>query len=160
MLAGSAVGRPGGWRALAVFAVIGMIPDVDFLLPIQHRGPSHGIGSAVLAGALALVVLSLRAGALPRVRLAAAVTLAYASHILLDWLGHDSWEPQGLMALWPLSSAYLVSGLDVFSGISRRYWLPEFWTLNSRAVLREVAILGPLAVVALWARVRTTEKRS
>ena len=36
------------------------VPDVDFLLPIPHRGPTHSLSSAVVVGAAAWVVLSRR----------------------------------------------------------------------------------------------------
>ena len=81
------------------------------------------------------------------------MTMAYASHTLLDWLGTDSSPPIGIMALWPFSRAYYESHLHVFMAISRRYWLPEFWTLNVLALGRELAILLPLAlVVFLYAK--------
>lgn len=160
-LAGIAVGaliaRRPGWRLLAVTAVVAALPDVDFLLPLRHRGPSHSVGAAAMAFAAALVVLSTGSHATRRWRTAAAVGLAYASHTLTDWLGADSSTPRGLMALWPLSPSFYISGLDVFHSVDRRYWVPGFWTRNAVAVLREVAILGPLVILSLWiSRTRRT----
>ena len=136
---------------MAACAVAGAMPDIDFLLPLRHRGPSHGLGTAVLAFAASLLVLQLRAGLNDRLRIAAAVGLAYASHTLLDWLGADSSAPRGLMALWPVSSAYYISGVDIFNSVDRRYWLPGFWVRNTMALLRELAILGPVAALAVLA---------
>lgn len=155
VVGGGLVAPKASWRLLALCAVAGALPDVDFLLPLQHRGPSHSIGAAVLVFGAALTVLSLRRpeGSL---RLAAAVALAYASHTLLDWLGQDTWHPRGLMALWPFSSAYYISDLDVFNAVNRRYWMPGFWRTNGIAVLRELAILTPLVVLVLWRRRRRT----
>jgi hypothetical protein len=84
--------------------------------------------------------------------LALAITAAYATHTLLDWLGTDSWPPIGIMALWPASPGYYESPFHVFMAISRRYWLPDFWMLNARAIARELAILSPVLVVAVWLR--------
>lgn len=148
--AGALVARRPGWRALALFALAGALPDIDFLLPIQHRGPSHSIGAAVMAGGATLMILGFVRRPLDRVRLAAAIALAYASHTLLDWLGADSSTPRGLMALWPLSSAYYVSDWDVFAAVSRRYWLPGFVEGTVKAVLRELVILVPAAALAWW----------
>ena len=67
--------------------------------------------------------------------------------------------PIGIMALWPFSHAYFVSGLDIFADVSRRYWLPEeFLYRNAVSIAREVALLGPIAAVA-WA-VRRRVRRS
>ena len=83
---------------------------------------------------------------------ALAVAAAYASHTLLDWLGSDTSPPIGIMALWPFSRDYYESRLHVFMAISRRYWLPEFWTYNLRALARELAILLPLVAAVVLLR--------
>lgn len=146
---------------MTALAIAGALPDADFLLPVPHRGPSHSLGAAVMVFGAALTLFSLR-GRQPAssLRLAAALALAYASHVLLDWLGADSSHPRGLMALWPLSSAYYVSGLDVFHAVSRRYWLAGFVWSNTRAVLREIAILGPSAILVWWGTGRTAARHS
>ena len=61
------------------------------------------------------------------------------------------------MALWPISTAYFYSGVDLFAGVSRRYWKPEeFIVSNAISVAREIVILGPVAAVAFWLRRRRT----
>lgn len=102
---------------------------------------THSLGAALAAG---LAVLAWTRG--HDVRLATAVTLAWASHVLFDWLGSDTTPPLGVMALWPLSSAYYFSNAFIFEAISRRYWLDGFWRHNILAVVSEAAMLGPL----LW----------
>ena len=72
---------------------------------------------------------------------------AVASHILLDWLGSDTTPPIGVMALWPFTRAFYQSPFFVFMAITRRWWLPQFYTWNLLAALREVAILVPIAIV-------------
>lgn len=151
MAIGALIARRSGWRVAALCAVAGAAPDIDFLLPLQHRGASHSLGAAALAFATSLAVLSVRPAGLHRLRIATAVALAYASHTLLDWLGADSSSPLGVMALWPISGAFYVSGLDVFNAVDRRYWLPGFWTRNALALMRELLILGPLAALSVSA---------
>jgi hypothetical protein len=131
-------------REALVFAIAGMAADVD-LLAGTHRGPTHGWGSAVLVGAGAFLLTR-------RALFAAATAAAYASHTLLDWLGTDSTSPMGVMALWPLTREYYESGAHLFQAISRRYWLPGFWTSNVKAIAREVIVLGPLAIVVGYLR--------
>jgi hypothetical protein len=90
------------------------------------------------------------------------MTAAYGSHLFLDWLGKDTSRPGGLTVLWPFSSSYFISGLDLFEEVSRRYWLPrEFILGNLGAVSWEVMVLLPLLIAAWthWSR-RTLGRRS
>jgi inner membrane protein len=144
--------RPG-WRLLAVCAVVATLPDADFFLPMQHRGPSHSVGAAAAAGVIAFLGLRL-AGMHDPSRLAVVMAAAYGTHVLFDWLGADSSAPRGLMALWPFSSDFYISNLNVFHSVDRRYWLDGFWKRNTIAGLRELVILVPLVVAAWFARTR------
>jgi hypothetical protein len=53
-----------------------------------------------------------------------------------------------------VSRGYYESHLHLFMAISRRYWLPEFWTYNLRALGRELLILLPLLTLVLVLRRR------
>ena len=142
----------GLWREALVFGALGMIPDLDLIGPF-HRGPSHSLAAAVAVGAVGWLVVRVPA------TLALAAMAAYASHILLDWLGQDTSAPSGIMALWPASQAYFESGLNVFLAISRRYhqgW--PFVRANFVAVIRELAILGSLLAIIAATRRRRSRK--
>jgi len=141
-------------RLLATCLLFAMVPDVDLLFTV-HRGPTHSVGAALIAAVLAGgVAFWLR---LPFVPIAVACGLAYGSHVLLDWLGEDTSTPSGLMGLWPWRSTYYRSGLDIFEGISRRYWLPEqFLAQNLKAVGLELAVVLPVAALAYWLRRRVS----
>lgn len=142
LAAGVLISRRPGWSWLALFALLGVLADIDFLLPLQHRGPTHGVGA---------VLLVLLAGlAFRHTRLALAVALAYGTHLLFDWLGADSSTPRGIMAFWPLSTAFYVSDVNVFDSVDRRYWTDGFWTRNALAVLRELVLLGPVAAFSTY----------
>ncbi len=151
-LAGTAIAalvtRDRSWRLAVVCAAAAALADIDFLLPVRHRGPTHSIAASIVAFAVASGVLGLRDGYVRRIRVAVAVGLAVLSHVLLDWLGQDSSTPRGVMAFWPFSSAYHISDLSVFNAVDRRYWLDGFWQRNTIAVMREVAILLPIAWLA------------
>jgi membrane-bound metal-dependent hydrolase YbcI (DUF457 family) len=133
--------KPEPWRSGAWFALLGMLPDIDLLFG-AHSGPTHGLGAAVIVGLAAFALT--RSG-----RIGLAASAAYASHILLDWLGSDSSVPIGIMALWPVRRTYYESDVHLFQAISRRYWMPGFWTHNLRAVMWELLILVPPAALAL-----------
>jgi inner membrane protein len=139
-------------RTLAVCAFAGAIADVDLFLPVPHRGPLHSLAAAVVVGIVALVIVRLSRSPHHPSRLALGVGAAYASHVLLDWMGADSSTPRGLMALWPLTSDYFISDVTVFRAISRRYWLANFWWGNTLAVLQELAVLGPAVALIAWRR--------
>jgi len=135
----SAVGalrRYGPW-----FALLGMVPDVDLLFAV-HRGPTHSIGAALIAGVVALAFTG-------RWPLAAAAGCAYASHVLLDWFGADTSIPVGVMAFWPLTHEHYQSSVEVFDSVWRRNETPDFWSHNIKALARELIVLFPLAWLAL-----------
>ena len=75
--------------------------------------------------------------------------------MLFDWLGSDDFPPLGVMAFWPFTSDFFFADAYVFDAISRRYWRPGFVEHNLLAVLREIAILLPLAAFAWFARNRS-----
>ena len=133
-----AISRPP-WREVALFAGLAVAPDLDLLVG-AHSTYSHSVGAVIAVGLTALAVTR---GKRPLLALACAA--AWGSHLLLDWLGSDTTPPLGIMALWPFTREFYQSPVGVFSAISRRYWLPDFYTYNTIAVLRELVILGPLA---------------
>jgi membrane-bound metal-dependent hydrolase YbcI (DUF457 family) len=133
---------------------LAVAPDLD-LLGASHRTVTHSVTAAVLAGLVAACAMGVLRR--PALRAGILVGLIWASHGLLDWLGRDSSPPFGIMWLWPFSQAWFISHLDLFSEVSRRYWLPQsFWLHNVAAVAREAVLLGPLASVAWWWAHRTT----
>ena len=147
---------PHGWRQITStrtlgFAVLGMAADLDLLLGV-HRGPTHSLTAALILGLIAWLMVR---GNRHSGRLAMAAGAAYASHVLLDWLGADSSPPLGLQVLWPWSAAYLHAQWPIFLAVSRRLRHPElFWVPNALALARELAILVPLVLVVGWWRGR------
>ena len=146
----------------AAFASLGVVPDFDVLVEGTHRLYTHSVAAVGFVAVLAVV--SLRAAG-PRgltsrehTLLALAAAAAYASHILLDWLGDDRSVPIGIRALWPFTDAYFQSDFRWFPPVERRYWLPGFWTANLRAIGWELLVLSPVALLALAARVRAPRR--
>ena len=149
--------------AAVIFAGLGAVPDVDILVEGTHRLYTHSIAAVGVVALLAAVSLkSASSGTTaPRtpVLLVLAATAAYASHLLLDWLGDDRSVPIGIRALWPFTDAYFQSDARWFPPVERRYWLPGFWTANLRAIGWEILVLSPLVAIALWVR-RTARRRA
>lgn len=133
-------------------AAAGVFPDVDFLWG-RHNMETHSLGAAVVAG---VVAWSWGRG---HGRLALTVGLAWASHVLFDWLGSDDTAPLGVMALWPFTSTFYFAQAYLFEAISRRYWLDGFLAHNLWAVTTEVLMLAPVLALAAWWRTRTAGAR-
>jgi membrane-bound metal-dependent hydrolase YbcI (DUF457 family) len=128
-------------------AALAMAPDLD-LLTDSHRTYTHSIGAVAIVGLVCWLICRFRSrGSAP----AAALTAAYASHLLLDLLSKDTRAPSGITALWPLTTKYYQSPWTVFAETSRRYWRPEEFVLgNLRTLSWELAVLLPL-LIAAWA---------
>jgi len=127
----------------AILAAVSIAPDLD-LLAFSHRGESHSVGAAVIAGLLALAITR-------KPRWAVAVSLAWGSHILLDWLSNDTRPPIGVMALWPFTRDYYKAGIEIFPPVSRRYWESRFWVHNLWAGFVELVVLLPLTALVVRA---------
>jgi membrane-bound metal-dependent hydrolase YbcI (DUF457 family) len=151
--------EPRDWPVVSLaLAGLAVAPDLD-LLTATHRGITHSVGAALITVAVAWLVLHGRDRDRAATRLAFACGAAWGSHVLLDWLGTDTWAPVGVMALWPISAGFYESPLHLFLPISRRIFQPElFWIPNLRAVLRELILLGPLAFLS-WRGVQPDRVR-
>ena len=138
------------WNAAIVLAAAALAPDLDLLVG-DHRGISHSVGAAVLAGVIAAAGWSACAPSALRgdtLRVALCVTLAWGSHILFDWLSNDTRPPLGVMALWPFTHDYYKAAIEIFPPVSRRWGDARFWSHNAWAAFVELVLLLPLALLA------------
>ena len=141
------------WRSLAsdkrllLFASLGVLADIDFLFGV-HSAYTHSVGATMVVGVVGVVATLLDRKHSGRFAIAAA--LAYGTHILLDWLGSDTVAPLGVMALWPLTTDYFLSGLYWFPSVCRQYRELGCWWNNLASIGWEIAFLGPLAVGVLY----------
>ena len=142
-----------GRNAFTLVTLAAVLPDLDFTWG-GHNRETHSLGAALLAGA---AVLAWTRGRNPR--LALAVTLAWSTHVLFDWLGSDDTPPLGVMALWPLNRNFYFADAFVFEAISRRYWLPNFVGHNVWAITKEILMLGPIVAMLLFRKVRRSSAR-
>jgi len=95
---------------------------------------------------------------------AAMIFLLFCSHLLLDLFALDLVAPFGLPLFWPFSGRYFIASRPFFINITRSSASGDFFPSlfnghNLAAALREVVILGSLALAAAWLRARA-EKRS
>ena len=149
--AGWLVARPAAARRARVVqaALLGglaMAPDLDLLIG-RHSGETHSLGAAVLVASLAAAWRWPIAGTRGRIWLAAFA--AWCTHPLLDGLSPDNSAPIGVMAFWPWTRTHVQTGLAVFAPIWRHPLTARVVAHDLIAVLREVAILGPV-IALVW----------
>jgi membrane-bound metal-dependent hydrolase YbcI (DUF457 family) len=128
-------------------------PDLDLLVPHGHRMATHSVAAVALIFIVAIGVTG-KVTSIARVRrVAFACMLAYASHLLLDWMAADPNSPRGLQILWPFTDAWYISSWDLFRGTAReRLFTAASIRTNVLAVGQEIAILGPIAWVVFRLR--------
>lgn len=140
-------------------AFLAAAPDLDLLLHRRiiwnfHRTATHSL----FAVAAVFIVTALVTGEVtrrPRRWInATTFALAWASHLLMDWLGADPSRPAGLQLLWPFSDAYFISGFDYFPATERDTKVAHFLIQNARAATVEMLAGGVLLAIALYASSR------
>jgi len=142
-------------RLLLTCGALAALPDIDLAVRRYHRMATH----SVTAAAVVFIVAAVVTGRVTRWRTASLCGLAYASHLLLDWLGADHYPPLGLQILWPFSHRWFISGLDVFRETARRNLFSWTTTMqNARTVLQEIAILLPIVMVLWLIRVKAAPR--
>ena len=135
-------------------------PDLDLIYPPIHRMMSHSITALVIATACAAIVAHRTNQDSPWL-LAAVCGLAYASHLALDYVGGDTKLPAGMQLLWPFSDSWFSSSSPVFMpAVLRGFLEPRVLIWNTLSVLRELAILTPVALGAWFLKVRLERSRN
>lgn len=128
---------------LATFGVLGMLADIDFLVFSPHRHATHSLVVGGLIGIMGMAVLPGK----PLIWMSGSA--AYLSHVFLDWLGADTVEPIGIMALWPFDEGHYQAPISLFLPVCRQYWLLDCWLSIGYAVSYELLIVGPFALAAV-----------
>jgi membrane-bound metal-dependent hydrolase YbcI (DUF457 family) len=149
LLAGALIGAayPAGpevRRSAAAGALCAIAADLDFIpggLMMQparfHHAESHSLLFALAAGALAGLLA--RQG---RWRWGVLTGMAYASHLLLDWVTFDDGPPIGMPLLWPLSGSLFQAPWTIFPDVRHSSGVP--WSAHNFGVVAlEIALLGP-----------------
>ena len=145
---------------VATCAVLAAAPDLDLVLPRYHRSFTHSVTAVAVVFIIAAAVTgrvnhSRAAGGHPRWRVAVLCACAYASHLLLDWLGADTLPPVGLQVFWPFVDRFFASGVDLFAQTERRHpFSGPTLVQNLWAAAQEIAILGPVVLLAWLVRVK------
>ena len=161
--------RRAGGQLTLVCAALAAAPDLDLLMPFQHRTVTHSVGALAIVTILAAIVTGQVTGEVgsgkwkvesklkvasqfkvPHWRVVLMCGAAYATHLLFDWLAIDNNPPRGLQMLWPFSEGWFVSGADLFIQTERRRFLTlDTFRINLTAMAWETVLLSPV-LAALW----------
>ena len=161
-------GRTESDRWLPVYAALAAAPDLDLLVHGAHRTATHSVTAMLLVTIVAAAVTGQvtplrgpRFGAQARWRIALMCGISYGSHLLLDWLAADNYPPRGIQLLWPFSSRWFISDLDLFRQTARQEFLTApIIRQNLIAVAQECLILVPILALIWWARRRQRQRAS
>jgi membrane-bound metal-dependent hydrolase YbcI (DUF457 family) len=144
-------------RLAIACALLAAVPDLDLVYPPLHRTLTHSIG-AVLTIIIAVAVTTWVTGRVAW-RVALICGAAYASHILLDWLGRDPSPPSGIQAFWPFTHNWYIAPWTIFPGTERRHlFTAATIAKNAKTVAAELLVLGPIAVAVGWWRIRRSAR--
>jgi hypothetical protein len=144
-------------RLVATCAALGALPDADLIVPGTHRTGSHSVTAVILI----FIVAASVTGQVTRWRTAIVCAAAYASHLLLDWLGVDRYPPQGIQLFWPAGDGWYISGWDIFRQTARQHlFTAPVIRVNILAIAQEVAILVPILYLVWLVRVKALARLS
>jgi membrane-bound metal-dependent hydrolase YbcI (DUF457 family) len=140
---------------LLMCAALAAAPDLDLLYRRIHRTATHSVAAVVLV----FIITAGLTGKVTRWRTATVYALAWASHLLLDWLGTDWSVPRGVELLWPFSDRWFISGVDLFRQTTTRHlWTMPVLLANALTVAQEVAIMLPVVLLLWLVRIKTAPR--
>lgn len=166
----SRASREASPRNLLIMSIIVAVsPDFDFVPGLVmgnpalfHQGITHSLGFALLVSVVIAGLCYVRGVSFQFIFTLCFV--AYLSHLLIDFFGHDLRPPYGIPLLWPVSETYFISPKPIFWGVhhapstyaSIREWVDGIVGMhNLHAIGVEIALLCPIIFAAhLYNRMR------
>jgi membrane-bound metal-dependent hydrolase YbcI (DUF457 family) len=144
------------FTSLAICGALGAAPDLDLLGDLAHLHIHRTATHSVTAAAFTFIIAAVVTGQVTRWRTATVYALAYASHLLLDWLGTDWNPPRGIELLWPFSHRWFISGADIFRQTELRHpFTMRVIVSNMMTISQEIAIMLPIVALLWLIRVKT-----
>jgi len=146
-------------QVIALYLFAANAPDLDFLPGLLvgdpnrfHHGVSHSGGLALLF-AIAVSLILRRRQREWRWKPFLVLFGLYLSHLILDYLAEDHSVPYGVPLFWPVSRAYYMSPVPLFSDIDRTnataaFFPSLFSAHNLRSVSLECLVLVPVLLLA------------
>lgn len=150
--------------ALGAAFVLGSLADTDFVVAyvtqetyLHHHYFSHSIPFALAFTALCWIFLTVIRRRDPG-HWAAMAGVAYATHLLLDYLTEDGSYPYGIPLLWPFTTTHFMAPMTIFYSIHRGTWESIFSPENLKAIAAEIVVMVPVFLLAVVIARRRTAK--
>lgn len=141
-----------GWFAAA--AAAGCLPDVDSLIGLPHRGPTHTLGFALAAAALLAAAVAVAGKRREALGILPAFTLIVWLHPMMDLLNGGGPSVALFAPFWSRAFPPIAGGLPLHGythdWTDLGHLLVESRTLQG--MLIEAAIFGPLFAAAVVKR--------
>lgn len=143
------------WQTALLLITAANLPDIDFLPGFLlgnpnalHQTYTHTPAAALLVGLFGAAICGRKGGRF--LQSFTMISLAYLSHILLDYFNQDLRPPAGVMLFWPFSDTYYTSPWSFFvpihkSSDSSTFFYSLWHVRNLQALVRELLVLGPVA---------------
>ncbi len=145
------------WKWLLFAPLLASLADFDFIPGLFmgdynsfHRGVSHSIGVTLIISLLLWLVLR-KGCSFSGWKCFLFLFCLYGSHLVIDFFTRDTWAPHGAQFLWPFSSDYFKSPVDLFLDANRTPWTRVFSLHNLITYLSECVLFGtPLYYFSKW----------
>ena len=126
-----------------MIVVAAELPDIDFVLPLEHRGMTHSLGFAAAVG-IGVGAAYLPSGIRRALMMGGVSALATSSHALLDMLTGES----GTEAAWPATDdrVSLPDAPLPAMPIGGALWSRD----GLLRAIGELAWATPLAIIGIW----------
>jgi membrane-bound metal-dependent hydrolase YbcI (DUF457 family) len=133
-----------GW--LAASAVGGCLPDIDSLLHLSHRGPTHTLGFAFAASALLAVAVAASGKRREAIWMVPIFTLIVWLHPVMDLLSGGGPDVVLFAPLWSRPFHPVAGGLPLHSYTTEwgGLWGLLFNPSTITGMMMEAAVFGPL----------------
>jgi membrane-bound metal-dependent hydrolase YbcI (DUF457 family) len=138
-----------GWLAAA--AVGGCLPDIDSLLHLPHRGPTHTLGFAFAASALLAVAAAAAGKRREAVWMVPVFTLVVWLHPVMDLLSGGGPDVVLFAPLWNHPFRPVAGGLPLhdYTTDVAGLWSLLFSPSTITGMMMEAVIFGPLFAATL-----------
>ncbi len=148
------------WKWLLMLIVAANLADLDYLpgvfidLPNNfHHGMTHSIVFTLIIAGIAGAVAYMKNRRFWPVMI--IVSIAYGSHVLMDFFTKDTSPPFGEQLLWPFYRAYFLSPISLFRDIDKgstnaTFFRHAFGWYNIKSVIQEFIILIPIITCIHW----------
>ena len=146
---------PSPTTLILLCVLLALSADLDLLsryigFGYTHRTLTHSITMVAFVMIVTAVVTGWVTGRITWF-LVGLFGIAYGSHLLLDFYGHDPNAPHGIQMFWPFREDWVVADQTLFLNTLRREpFSTATMATNARAAIRELLVMVPVVLTLSW----------